>query len=138
NAYDRDEERIAALLRAVDVDVPPLDQNRLDVLCQQSTELFLTSGKHDETDAANVRADINREARQVEPALVPVPVVGKSQGGPECRSHETAKRRTPMLTLALRGLAGLTASAAIIVVWLLTSISTPLSGAVPFSEVLAE
>ncbi|MBC7816726.1 MAG: hypothetical protein IAG10_07555, partial [Planctomycetaceae bacterium] len=43
-----------------------------------------------------------------------------------------------MLTLALRGLAGLTASAAIIVVWLMTSVPTSLSGAVPFSEVLAE
>ncbi len=45
-----------------------------------------------------------------------------------------------MLTLALRGLAGLTASALslVLVVWLMTSAPTPVSGAVAFSEVLAE
>ncbi len=45
-----------------------------------------------------------------------------------------------MLTLALRGLAGLTAStlSLILVAWLMTSAPTPVRGAVPFSEVLAE
>ena len=116
NSHDRDDERLAQLLRAVDADVPAPDRERLAALREQSADVFV--GR----------------------ALLPVSDLSQSQDGQECPSYKTAKRSPLMLTLALRGLACLTASALslILVVWLMTSAPTPLSGAVPFSEVLAE
>ena len=116
NSHDRDEERLAQLLRTVDADVPAPDRERLNALREQSAELFV--GR----------------------ALLPVSATSQPEDGQECPSYMAANRSSPMLAFALRGLAGLTASALslVLVVWLMTSAPTPVSGAVAFSEVLAE
>ena len=120
---DRDEERIAQLLRTVDADVPASDRERLNALREQSAALY--------TNQASGAASAPR-------LIVDPPLHRGANAAPLAKSF--VQRRDPMLTLALRGLAGLTASALslILVVWLMTSAPTPLSGAVPFSEVLAE
>ena len=41
NTHDRDDERLAQLLRIVDADVPSLDRERLDALAEQSADAFV-------------------------------------------------------------------------------------------------
>ena len=109
--HDREEERMAALLRSVADDAPPPDRRRLAALRELSLNAFVAS------------------AAAAESASPPSPQPP--------RSAALQKRRSPMLTLAIRGLAAaaLTAVAAVG----LFNLDHPkaVSGA-PFSDVLAE
>src|SRR5262245_32970056 len=58
NANEQDDERLAALLRALDTNVPPPDQTLLDALRQRSAELFLSSGAN--VGRANVPAGMHK------------------------------------------------------------------------------
>ena len=126
NSHDRDEERLAQLLRTVDADVPAPDRERLNALREQSAALFTNqaSGVRDGGSAPRL--------------IVATPLHRGADAAPLAKP--SVQRSSPMLTLAMRGLAGLTASALslVLVVWLMTSAPTPVSGAVAFSEVLAE
>ena len=121
NSHDRDEQRLADLLRAVDADVPPPDRERLAALRELSTDAF--------SEPAGVSPRTN-------------PTEGPGADALRLANHTSdkdLKRSTPMMTLALRGFAALAASAAIIAVSLLMPQPKPvIAGAIPFSEVLAE
>src|SRR5213592_2191562 len=53
NGNERDDERLAALLRAVDADVPQPDRALLDTLRQRSAELFVSNlGDANRADAS--------------------------------------------------------------------------------------
>ena len=90
NHHDRDDARLAELLRTVEPDTPP-DTERLSKLRDLSVDTFV--GR----------------------ALLPVSALPANPDGQECPSYGS-QRSTPMTTLALRGLAAALASAAIILV----------------------
>ena len=84
NSHDRDEQRLADVLQAVNADVPPPDRERLAALREQSTAAF-------------------GEPAGVSPRTQPT----EGPGADALRlakdtSDKDLKRNTPMMTLALR------------------------------------
>src|SRR5262245_8085819 len=125
-AYDRDDERLAALLRAVDADVPQPDRALLDTLRQQSTELFLNSsgvGEGATVSAAageppvtNTPDDVPRVDLSTPPSVaVDSALHSSSDVSPVARAPEglfpsRATRRSRQMSFALRGLAAVAAT----------------------------
>ena len=107
---NRDEEKIAALLRTVVAEAPPPDRQVLDALRLRSTELFAAPD-----GAVNGNGD----------ASPPTP-------------STNATRRHPMIALSLRGLTAVAATAAAFLIWLTMSSHQPVIGATPFSKILEE
>ncbi|MBI5759842.1 MAG: hypothetical protein HZA46_15090 [Planctomycetales bacterium] len=112
---DPDETRLAALLRAVDTDVPPPDAALLASLRQHSIELFAES-------VGDIPADSQVTTGHSEPNV----------------TLSQPIRRTRMLTLALRGTLALSTVVALLVAWLSPWNPQSVSGAMPFETVLAE
>jgi hypothetical protein len=109
--HDR-EERLAALLRSVAADAPPSDRAALAALRERSLGEFVASAESE--SSALVQPPVQPSI----PAAVP-------------------RKRSPMFTLAIRGLAVAAASAAAIVAWLNLGSPSAVRGA-PFSDVVAE
>jgi hypothetical protein len=126
NSHDRDEARLADLLRAVEADVPPPDRARLAALRDQSADVF--AGSH-------VRQNVGEDRFDSIANEVPTPRSGE-------RGYETQRTRSaPMMTLAWRVFAAAVASAAIVLVSVLMpqpQQKIARADSVPFSEVLAE
>ncbi len=126
--HERNEERLAALVRAADAGISQPAPALVDALRQASTELFLSSVS--ESGGPIAPAEIGES-----PAAGPVGF----------RSHvesptptSATKRRTSRMSLALRGIAAVAAAVAALAVWLGNWSSNSVSGAVPFSAVLEE
>ncbi len=114
---DRDENRIGAVLRAVDADPLPPDRALLAALRERSAEAFTAT-------AAAPPDPLPPASPATERQIAPAPAIRKP--------------RNPMLTLALRGLAVLAATAAAVAGLFTFAPSNSLSGATRFSEVLKE
>ena len=109
---DREEERLAALLRSVAGDAPPPDRDLLAALRVRSLSAFV-AGAESESSVSD---------RPTSQSLVPAAI---------------QRKRSPMFTLAIRGMAVVAASAAAIAVWFHAGNTNAVSGA-PFSDVIAE
>ena len=137
NSHDRDEQRLADLLQAVDADAPPPDRERLAALREQSAEAFGEPEGVSPRTFSNLSGMALATGAAANIAATETPAASTVPLGNTCELD--LKRSTPMMTLALRGFAALVASAAILIVGLLMPQPQPvIAGAIPFSEVLAE
>lgn len=96
NAHDRDEERLATLLRVVDADVPPPDRKRVDTLREQSAKLFGSFAllPVPGSEQTGEPAGVSPRTESMTPEDRPV-------AGAYRLTTETSQLRSPMLTLAL-------------------------------------
>ncbi len=114
--HERQEERLAAILRSIEGDAPPPDAAFLDVLRERSAIAFSEQQRHT-SSVPTPAAAATTDERPAPPA-----------------SH---KPRKTMFTLAMRGLVALAASIVAVVAWLNLSGPGSVNGS-PFADVLAE
>ena len=127
---DNDDLQLKAMLRAIDAGASLPDRNRLDALRLRSSDVFA------DIDSSNDRLDGGIESN----APITQQSVTSSPSSPRpAPAAAVLTRRTPMLTLAMRGAVAAAMSLLVLVTWFFSNtLGTVNAATVPFSKVLEE
>ncbi len=137
NHREPHEDRLAALLRAIDADAPLPDAALLAAIGQRAAAAFAESVS-DKPVMPELEGTTGTEGTKVTlSSLGSFKSFSADESHPAKATLAPAPRRTTMFTLALRGFVGLVASTAALVMWFGLSPNNRAVGATPFSQVLA-